>query len=83
MFHKYSKLSINQNQYIDPSSNNFQPYENVVGPQVVVLYGSLRQASVHRGMIVFLKEVKSQPFFENIHFHEPDLNSLPLFNLDF
>ena len=55
MFHKYSKLSINQNQYIDPSSNNFQQFDNVVGPQIVILHGSLRQASVHKGMINFLR----------------------------
>lgn len=40
---------------MDPAVNDIDNFENVIGPQIVILHGSSRKASVHRGMINYLK----------------------------
>lgn len=50
--------------------------------QIVVLAGSLRKGSTNRGIIQCLEQIKSGKYFENIHFHVPDLSILPLLNYD-
>lgn len=54
----------------------------VHGKQVLVLIGSLRKTSIHRGLINKIEEIKSGVNYDRIHFHIPDLNALPLFNGD-
>ena len=76
-------MVINQHQVI---SNQAQiigyHFENVQGPQILVLCGSLRKNSVNHNMIKQLEQIKSRNFFDNIHFHIPDLGILPLLNND-
>lgn len=75
-------MKINPTQYLDPRHEGGYTFENVEGPQVLVLNGSLRSGSVNKGIISALEQIKSGEFFDKIHFHIPDLSLLPLFNTD-
>lgn len=75
-------MVINQNQVISKEASNGFHFENVQGNQILVLCGSLRKNSMNHDMIRRLQEIKSKNFFDNIHFHIPNLGILPLLNDD-
>lgn len=75
-------MKINQHQVISNEAKNGYNFQNIQGMQIVVLAGSLRKGSTNRGIIQCLEQIKSGKYFENIHFHVPDLSILPLLNYD-
>ena len=50
-----SEILINTNYYMNPQANNGYQFEDVFGPNVVVLYGSLRKGSFNYGIISALE----------------------------
>ncbi len=75
-------MNINCTQKISEEAQKGYNFEEVVGPQLLVLCGSLRKASCQKGIVHELEKIKSIKFYDNMHFHVPDLGILPLMNED-